>query len=158
ADASADAMEQAARQGASQLRQEPRPEPRDGCAPQKIAGTTPSAGRQSAQGAPQSGQQGGEQGAQQGAQQNGRQNAGASQAAQQASAEMQQAADKLEQARQGQIDEWKNELSGELDRAIQETMQMAREQADVEQQARAGADPSSLRSQQAAVQQGVEQT
>jgi hypothetical protein len=37
-------------------------------------------------------------------------------------------------------------------------MQMAREQADVEQQARQGADPSSLRPQQGAVQQGVEQT
>jgi hypothetical protein len=71
---------------------------------------------------------------------------------------MQEAADQLAQARQGQIDAWKNELSSELDRAIQETMQMAREQADVEQQARSGADPSALRPQQGAVQQGVEQT
>ncbi len=71
---------------------------------------------------------------------------------------MQQAADQLAQARQSQIDAWKNELGGELDRAIQETMQMAREQGAVEQQARSGADAQSVRSAQSAVQQGVEQT
>jgi hypothetical protein len=137
-------MERAARQNAN-ARQEPKPEPRDAGA-QRTAGSTPSAQQQGGQ---QQQQQGGRQ-------QSGQQ--GASQAAQQAASEMSQAADQLSQARQGQIDAWKNELSSELDRAIQETMQMAREQADVEQQARQGADPSSLRPQQGAVQQGVEQT
>ncbi|AHG90514.1 hypothetical protein J421_2977 [Gemmatirosa kalamazoonensis] len=172
ADASADAMERAAQQGAKSMRQEPRPEQKPGATPQRMAGSTPSASQPPQAGEQQSGaqqqlggqqqsgpKQGGQQqgGQQQGAQQQGGQQ-GAASAAQQASREMQQAADQLSQARQGQIDAWKNELSSELDRAIQETMQMAREQADVEQQARSGADPSQLREQQGAVQQGVEQT
>ena len=69
---------------------------------------------------------------------------------------MEQAAQQLSQAREGQIQEWKNELTGELDRAIQEMIQMAREQDALAQKAREGASQSELRSEQGALQQGVE--
>ena len=56
------------------------------------------------------------------------------------------------------MQEWKKELTGEMDRSIQEMLQLAREQDNLEQQARAGTAPSELRSQQGALQQGVDKT
>ncbi len=53
--------------------------------------------------------------------------------------------------------EWKKELSGELDRSIQEMLQLAREQDQLEKSARSGSSASQLRSQQSALQQGVDQ-
>jgi hypothetical protein len=70
---------------------------------------------------------------------------------------MQAAAERLSAARQDQIDSWKGELSGQLDRAIQETMQMAREQGSLEREARSGKPSNDLRGQQSAIQQGVDQ-
>lgn len=113
------------------------------------------------QGAPQSGQsgepQGGQQDGQQGGQKGGQQGGQQASAAREAANEMQAAAERLSAARQGQIDAWKGELSGQLDRAIQDVMQMAREQSALEQQARAGKDPGGMRGQQSAIQQGVDQ-
>ncbi|MGZ8379793.1 MAG: hypothetical protein ACXW0Z_21405, partial [Gemmatirosa sp.] len=122
-------------------------------------------------GAPQAGaqQQGGQQGARQGGQQGqegqqegqqgGQQGQRGSQssASREAANEMQSAAERLAAARQGQIESWKGELSSQLDRAIQETMQMAREQSALEQQARSGAESNAMRGQQSAIQQGVDQ-
>jgi len=68
---------------------------------------------------------------------------------------MDQAAQRLAQARESQVREWKSELSGELDRSIQEMMQLAREQRGLEQQLREGTEASRLRADQSAVQQGL---
>lgn len=113
-------------------------------------------------GADQKGQQGGSQ--QQSGQPSGQnsqkgakgQGKGAEDAAEQAAAAMDEAADQLSKAREQQVSEWKKELTGELDRSIQEMLQLAREQDNLEQQARNGAPADQLRSQQSALQQGVE--
>jgi hypothetical protein len=70
---------------------------------------------------------------------------------------MDQAAQQLQEARQQQVEEWKEELTSELDRSIQELAQLSREQADLAEQARQGKDAADMRSQQSAVQQGTEQ-
>ena len=82
----------------------------------------------------------------------------AAQPTREASQAMERAAEALAEARAQQIEEWKSELTGELDRAIQEMLQMAREQQALEQRANRGVDPSSLRPEQSALQQGVEKT
>ena len=79
-----------------------------------------------------------------------------SEAAEQAAQSMEQAAAELDKARQQQVNEWKKELSGELDRSIQEMLQLAREQEELERKARSGTSPNDLRSQQSALQQGVD--
>ena len=108
------------------------------------------AGAQQRSGQQQGGQQGGQQGA-------GQQQAGAqAQAAHEAAGEMQQAADDLASARQQQVDAWKSELTSELDRSINEMMNLAREQQRLEQQARQGTPSEELRGAQSAVQQGVQ--
>jgi hypothetical protein len=71
---------------------------------------------------------------------------------------MDDAARQLSQAREQQVSEWKQELTTELDRSIQEMIQLAREQENLEQQARKGASPDALRSQQGSLQQGVEKS
>jgi hypothetical protein len=174
---SAERMQRAARGEREQGAQEKGGEPQGA---QKQDGAPKQGGEQ--QGAPKSGaqpqgapagaqQQGGQQGAQQqggrqqgGQQQGGQQQGGqrtdqgAAQAAREAAREMEQAADQLAEAREGQIDAWKSELTKELDQSIQEMMQMAREQASLEQQARASNDASQMRGEQSALQQGVEKT
>jgi hypothetical protein len=67
---------------------------------------------------------------------------------------MDDAARQLSQAREQQVSEWKQELTTELDRSIQEMIQLAREQEGLEQQARKGASPEALRAQQSSLQQG----
>ncbi|HEX2674982.1 MAG TPA: DUF4175 family protein, partial [Polyangiales bacterium] len=76
-------------------------------------------------------------------------------AAQQGAQQMEQAAQQLADARQQQIQEWKNGLTRDLDKSIQETLQLARQQQALAEQARAGGSPS-LKGDQSAVQQGVE--
>jgi hypothetical protein len=76
-------------------------------------------------------------------------------AAQQGAQQMEQAAQQLADARQQQIQEWKNGLTRDLDKSIQETLQLARQQQALADQARAGGSPS-LKGDQSAVQQGVE--
>ena len=79
-------------------------------------------------------------------------------AARQAAAAMDEAARELSKAREQQVSEWKEELTSELDRSIQEMIQLAREQEELEQQARKGASPEALRAQQGSLQQGVEKS
>jgi hypothetical protein len=71
---------------------------------------------------------------------------------------MDKAADALASARKQQIGAWKSELAGELDRSIQEMMQLAQGERSLEEQSRAGTSASALRSEQSALQQGVEKT
>ena len=114
-------------------------------------------GRQGAEGRqggqPQGGQQQGGQ-----PQQGGRRDQSVEDAARQAAAAMDDAARELSQAREQQVSEWKQELTTELDRSIQEMIQLAREQESLEQQARKGASPEALRAQQGSLQQGVEKS
>jgi hypothetical protein len=140
-------------------------------------GGQPQQGQQGQQGQPQQGQQGGrgregqpqQGGQQQGGQQQGAEKQGAPQqggrrdqsvedAARQAAAAMDDAARELSQAREQQVSEWKQELTTELDRSIQEMIQLAREQQGLEQQARRGTSPEALRAQQGSLQQGVEKS
>jgi len=76
-------------------------------------------------------------------------------AAQQGADQMEKAAQQLSDARQQQIQEWKNGLTKDLDKSIQETLQLARQQQALAEQARAGGSQS-LKGDQSAVQQGVE--
>jgi hypothetical protein len=107
------------------------------------------------QGAPQ---QGGQPQAGQQQQQGGRREQSVEDAARQAAAAMDEAARELSKAREQQVSEWKQELTTELDRSIQEMIQLAREQERLEQQARKGASPDALRAQQGSLQQGVEKS
>lgn len=69
---------------------------------------------------------------------------------------MAQAAQRLADARESQVQAWKGELSQQLDQSINETMQLARQQAELEKRARQqGAQ--SMQGEQNALQQGVEQ-
>jgi len=102
----------------------------------------------------QQGQQQGQPGQQ--GQQSGQQSGG-QQSAKDAADAMQKAADQLADARQKQIDAWKQELTSELDQSINEMLQLSRQQDAIEQKARQGADKQSLQAEQSALQQGVQQ-
>ncbi len=99
---------------------------------------------------------------QQQSQQQSRQAQGSQQQSQSAQAaeaarQMEQVAQQLGQARESQIDEWKNQITSELDRSIQETMQLARTQKEIAQRARQPqGEEQELKADQSAVQQGVE--
>jgi len=115
-----------------------------------------SGGQQGQQGQQQQGQQGqpGQQG-QQGQSDQGQQGAGEN--ARRAGEAMDKAAQQLSSAREAQVDAWKTELSQELDKSINETMQLARQQADLEQRARQSGSAQSMQGEQGALQQGVQQ-
>jgi hypothetical protein len=108
----------------------------------------------------QSGAKSGAQGAQQQQSQSGQQNSqGGSmeQNARDASSQMQRASDAMKDARQSQVNQWKSELTNALDQAVQEMLQMARQEQKLEQDARSGqSKPEQLRSEQSAVKQGVD--
>jgi hypothetical protein len=72
-----------------------------------------------------------------------------------AAAEMQQAAQSMQAARDAQVSDWKKELTSELDQAVQEMQQLARQESALEQQARSGAQGDDRRAAQSAVEQGV---
>jgi hypothetical protein len=75
-----------------------------------------------------------------------------------AASEMEKSAQSMQDARNAQIQEWKKELTSELDKAIQEMLQMAREESSLEQKARAGnPKQEDLRGQQSAVKQGLDE-
>ncbi|HKW12332.1 MAG TPA: hypothetical protein VJO33_18240, partial [Gemmatimonadaceae bacterium] len=75
-----------------------------------------------------------------------------------AAAQMEHAAQSMQDARDAQVSEWKKELTGDLDQTIQELLQMAREESSMEQKARSGdAKPEDMRGQQSAVKQGVDE-
>ena len=122
--------------------------------------------QQGQRGAQQQGQQGNQAGGQQGGQPQGQQGApqqggqgNPSEQARQAADAMDKAAQQLAQARDAQVDAWKGELSDQLDKSINETMQLARQQADLEkkmrQQGAQGAQ--GMQGEQSALQQGVQQ-
>jgi hypothetical protein len=71
---------------------------------------------------------------------------------------MDRAANSMQEARQAQVKEWKQELTKELDQAAQEMMQLARQERALEQQARAGQGSDDRRGAQSAVEQGVDKT
>ena len=75
-----------------------------------------------------------------------------------AAGEMERAAAAMKEARSAQVKEWKQELTGELDRAVQEMLQLAREERALEQQARKGGSKEDSRASQSAVEQGVART
>ena len=79
-----------------------------------------------------------------------------------ASEQMEQAAKDMQDAREQQVGEWKKELTGALDESIQELLQMAREEASLEEKSRSSgrdnAKNEQMRGQQSAVQQGVDKT
>jgi hypothetical protein len=70
--------------------------------------------------------------------------------------EMDRAAKSMQDARAEQVKEWKQELTAELDRAVQEMMQLSREERALEQKARGGSPTDDRRSAQSAVEQGVD--
>jgi hypothetical protein len=104
------------------------------------------------------GQQGQQQqgGNQQSGQQQGERGQQAAQDAQQAASAMDKAAQQLSDARDAQVSAWKGELTDQLDRSINETQQLARQQAELEQRMKQeGAQ--GVKGEQGAVQQGVQQ-
>jgi hypothetical protein len=110
-------------------------------------------GQAGAQGAGQSARQPGQQGSQQGGQQAGAE-AGA-QAANQAADAMERASKALGEGRKQQVDEWKQELTGELDQSLQEMLQLARQQDGLADKAKKNPVDPSLRGEESALQQGV---
>ncbi len=97
---------------------------------------------------------------QNGQRQAGQMNAGdqrdGAQRARDAAAEMQRASQSMQEARAAQVKEWKQELTSELDRAVQEMMQLAREERALAQQSRSRSGGSDRRGAQSAVEQGVD--
>ncbi len=74
-----------------------------------------------------------------------------------AAAQMEKASESMKQARESQVNEWKSELTNALDQGIQEMLQMARQEQQLEQKAKGGqAKPEELRGEQGAVKQGVD--
>jgi hypothetical protein len=115
---------------------------------------------------PQPGQQAGQQpGGQQGAGQQGAGQGGgspqdrqaAAQQAQRAADAMERAADQLGAAREAQVDAWKQDLSQQLDQAINETAQLARQQQQLAERAQQDGFPQGMQGEQGALQQGVQQ-
>jgi len=86
--------------------------------------------------------------------------AGREQAAKEAAQAMQKAGQSLGDAREQQVAAWKDDVTGSLDKAVQEMMQLARQQeqlADRAQQGKGtGAQQGEMRGQQSALQQGVQ--
>jgi hypothetical protein len=112
------------------------------------------------QGSQQSGQQGSQTGAQGkpgGQPQPGQQGSqqGGTQAANQAADAMERASKALGEGRKQQVDEWKQELTGELDQSLQEMLQLAREQDGLADKAKKNPTDPNLRGEESALQQGV---
>jgi len=105
----------------------------------------------------QQGQRGGEQkgGEQKGGEQGG--GGGGGGEARKASEAMDKAAKQLASAREAQVDAWKTDLNQQLDQSINETMQLARQQAELEQKARQQGGTQGMQGEQNALQQGVQQ-
>jgi hypothetical protein len=160
--ASAEAMEQAAGEEKPDARKsEPSGERQRQAGDQRRDAQQSGQGQQGGQqqsGQQQSGQQqsGQQQSGQQGSQQGQQGSQQGENAASNAAEQMEQAAKSLSDARQAQVEEWKKELSSELDQGVMEMLQLSRQQSQLEQRVRQGADPGSMRGEQSALQQGVE--
>jgi hypothetical protein len=167
ANAAEESMRQAAGQKQSQSGEQQKSAQRDsaqsGATKRDSSGASQSKPQQSQSG--QSQNQNGQTGAQgaqqksQSGQQNGQQQGSMEQNARDASAQMDRASDAMKDARQSQVNQWKSELTNALDQAVQEMLQMARQEQKLEQDARSGqSKPDQLRSEQSAVKQGVDNT
>jgi hypothetical protein len=125
-----------------------------GAEPGKPGGQQPGGqqpGGQQAGGQPSGGQPSG------GQQPGGRPSAGgAADQARRAADAMAQAAQQLAEAREAQVEAWKGDLSQSLDRSINETMQLARQQAALAEQAKQQGARATA-GEQGALQQGVQQ-
>jgi hypothetical protein len=75
-----------------------------------------------------------------------------------AGGEMERASKSMQEARAAQVKEWKQELTTELDRAVQEMLQLAREERALEEKTRSGTSREDRRGAQSAVEQGVGKT
>jgi hypothetical protein len=74
-----------------------------------------------------------------------------------AAAQMDKAANAMKEARDGQVKEWKQELTSALDQSIQELLQMSREESTLQQQVKSGAAKGEdARGQQSAIKQGLD--
>jgi hypothetical protein len=74
-----------------------------------------------------------------------------------AASQMQRASEAMSDARQQQVNAWKSELTNALDQSIQEMLQMARQEQQLEQQARSGqAKLDEMRGAQSALKQGLD--
>jgi hypothetical protein len=69
---------------------------------------------------------------------------------------MERAAQSLAEGRKAQVQEWKKELTGELDRSVQEMIQLAQQQDALAAKAKQNPTDPNLRGEQSALQQGVE--
>jgi hypothetical protein len=93
----------------------------------------------------------------QGTQAGGQKAEGGQQGARDAASQMDKAADAMKEARDGQVQEWKKELTSALDQSIQELLQMSREETALQQQVRSGAAKGEeARGQQSAIKQGLD--
>ena len=127
----------------------------------KQGGAKPDAAKQGAQSAKQgeqANQRPGDRGQQSSGAQSQQRQAGAEQRAREAAGQMENAAQAMQDARDAQVQEWKKELTAELDQSVQEMLQMARQEGALEQQARAGrTSAEQMRGKQSSVQQGLDQ-
>lgn len=141
ADKSSEKMQEAARRLSKQLEEQSQRQGKSGAEPGHPG--EQNAGRQGKSGETPGGAQG-----------------TAGEEARRAAESMEQAAQRLSDARDSQVNAWKEQLSDQLDRSISETMQMARQQAQLEQQLRqsGGQNAQSLQGAQSALQQGVQRT
>jgi len=84
---------------------------------------------------------------------------GREQASKEAAQAMQQAGTSLQDARERQVAAWKNDVTGSLDKAVQEMMQLARQQEQLAERAGGagtGEQQGETRARQSALQQGVQ--
>jgi len=156
ADASQDAMRQAAGQQSDKNKQQAG---KEGNQQQPQAGQ-PQSGQQNQSGSQQN-QPGGQQNKQGDQQRSGQQGQQGSteQNARDAAQQMDRAADAMKDARESQVNQWKSELTNALDQSIQDMLQMARQEQQLEQKARSGeSKPDDLRGEQSAVKQGLDNT
>ncbi len=101
---------------------------------------------------------GADRGQQQAGAQSQQQQGAAEQRGREAAGQMENAAQAMQEARDAQVQEWKKELTSELDQSVQELLQMARQESALEQQARAGRTSNEqMRGRQSSVQQGLDQ-
>jgi hypothetical protein len=164
-DAAEDAMRRAAGPQQQQQKQDGGAKPQNGQQQQQQTGQQNQAGSQGQRqpgqqqsGQQQSGQQQNQAGAQGEKSQQGQQGQqGAEQNARDAASQMDKASQAMKDGRESQVNEWKSELTTALDQAIQETLQMARQEQQLEQKARSGqSKPDELRGEQSAIKQGLD--
>ncbi|MDB4875702.1 MAG: hypothetical protein JWM41_2148 [Gemmatimonadetes bacterium] len=124
--------------------------------PQQKPGDSPKQGGQSQSQSGQSQSKDG-QGNKGDQQQSGQQGGDVEQNARDAASQMERASDAMKQARESQVNEWKSELTNALDQSIQEMLQMARQEQQLQQKAKSGqSKPEELRGEQSAVKQGLD--